>query len=362
MKAESSFKEQKPKTMFLDRRSTTAAEAASGNSVIDASTPQVRSYQSLHGIMAEIHQGVFEHGYKRAIDGGVLAAREDDTEAIQAHAEKAARECDRDLFDENLHAHDLMHKAEHEKHVSDRNHAEQALAFAYAEKRDRAVEAAKTRAGDPPDRNLLTIGFAAVGALAISFVLTFHDVFFLFSDEVLSWVVSFAAAIVIALVIAVMILINTKSGQHSTAHRIALVGGMLISIGFAGARLRDATTLGEYIFTIALMLFEMGLIIGLEGIAKRLRKAEDEYAVKLAAERQAEALLDESTAHYEKCRTNCEQSERAVQADIDYVEERHLRYFRIEDLVDSMIAAGLDGYNSGIAVNRGLVVGANRRS
>ena len=348
--------------MFLDRTSAIPTEQVNGNSPARTSASRAQSYQSLHGIMAEMHEGIFEHGYKRALDGGVLEAREDDSRAIEAHAEKAARECDRDLFDENLHAHDLMHKAEHEKHVSDRHFAEEARAFAYAEMRDRAVEAAKAKAGEPPERRLLTIGSAAAGALSISFVLTFHDVFFLFSDEVLSWVVSFMAATVIGFVITVMILTNTKSGQQSSAHTVALVGGTLISIGFAAARLRDAVTSGEYIFTIALMLFELGLIVGLEGIAKRLRKAEDEYSLKLANERKAEALLNESMAHYENCKMNLEQLERAVKADIDYVEERHLRYFRIEDLVDSMIAAGLDGYNSGIAVNRGMVLGANRRS
>ncbi len=322
-----------------------------------------KGYQSLRGIMAEIHQWMFDHGYKRAIDGGVLEAREEDTKAIEAHAAKAARECDRDLFDEKLHTHDLMHKAEHEKHLADRHHAEEASAFAYAELRDRAVEAARSKAGEAPNRNTwLTVGVVAAVALSISFVLTFHDVFFLFSDELLSWSVSFAAATVIGVVIAVMILADTKSGQRSSAHIIALAGGSLVTVGFAAARLRDATTTGEYMFTIALMLFELGLIIGLKGIAMRLRKAEDEYAVKLAHEQQANALLSEATAHYETCKERVQQLDSAVKADIDYVEERHLRYFRIDDLVESMIAAGLDGYNSGIAVNRGVVLGAKRRS
>jgi hypothetical protein len=322
-----------------------------------------KGYQSLRGIAAELHQGLFDHGSKRAIEGGVLEARAEDVSAIEAHAANAARECDRDLFDEKLHAHDAMHKAEHEKHVADRHQAEEAAAFAYVEMRDRAVEAAKSKAGDAPDRRtLLSIGLVAATALSISFVLTFHDVFFLFSDELLSWVVSFSAATVIGVVIAVMILTNTKSGQRSSAHIIALIAGTLIAVGFAAARLRDAATTGEYIFTLALMLFELGLVVGLEGIALRLRKAEDEYAVKLEHEQQANALLTEATDHHERCTERVQQLDLAVKADIDYVEERHLRYFRIDDLIESMIAAGLDGYNSGIAVNRGAILGAKRRS
>jgi len=284
--------------------------------------------------------------------------------AIEEHGEKAARECDRDLFDDNLHTHDAMHKAEHEKHVADRHKAEEAAAFAYAEMRDRAVEAAKVQAGEPPQRRIwIILGSVAAIALSISFVLTFHDVFFLFSDELLSWIVSFAAASVIGVVIAVMILADTRTaGNRSLTHLIAVAGGILIAVGFATARLRDATTAGEYVFTVALMLFELGLIVGLEGIATRLRTAYHEYTAKLAAQTQANALLTEANAHHERCQQRVQLLDMTVKADIDYVEERHLRYFRIDDLVASMIAAGLDGYNSGMAANRGRVLGAERRA
>jgi hypothetical protein len=325
---------------------------------------RAKDYQSLRGITAEIHQGMFDHGYNRAIDGGVLEVRHEDTKAIEQHAQQAARECDRDLFDEQLHAHDRMHKAEHEKHLADRHHAEGAEAFAYVEKRERAIEAARVQAGEAPNKRVwIVLGVVAAIALSISFVLTFHDVFFLFSDEVLSWLVSFTAASVIGVVIAVMILVDTETAGHrSITHMIALSGGLLIAVGFAAARLRDATTTGEYIFTLALMLFEIGIIVGLEGIAMRLRAAHEAYATKLAIESQANSLLAEASAHHQHCQLRRQELDLDVKGDINYVEGRNHRYFRIDDLVEVMVAAALDGYNAGIAFNRGLILGAKRRS
>jgi hypothetical protein len=307
---------------------------------------------------------MFDHGYARAVDGGILEPREADVESIRQHAEKSARECDRDLFDDGLHHHDRMHKMEHDKHRSDRQHAEEAEKFAYAEMRERAVAAAQSKAGDPPRKNIwLGLGAVASLALAISFVLTFHDVFFLFSDEVMSWLVSFFAAAVIGVVIAVMILVDTGSdGHRSATNWIGLAGGILIAVGFGGARLRDAQTTGEYVFTLALMLFEIGIVIGLEGIASRLRASNRAYAVKLESERQANSLLAEASTHLQYCQQRVKDLDAAVKGDIDYVEERHLRYFRIEDLVKAMVAAGLDGYNAGIAANRGVILGAKRRN
>lgn len=324
---------------------------------------RARGYQTLRGISAEIHKGMFDHGYRRAIDGGVLEPREEDIEAIKLHAAKAARECDRDLFDEDVHLHDRMYMAEHEKHLADRREAEQAEKFAYVEMRESASEAAQAKAGDQP-RQIVWIILGVVGAvaLAISFVLTFHDVFFLFSDEVLSWFVSFVAASVIGAMIAVMILADTGAdGQRLTMNWIGLTGGVLIAVGFGAARLRDATTSGEYLFTLALMLFELGIVIGLEGIAMRLRSANREYAAKLTAEKQANALFNEATEHHQHCQQRVRDFDLAIKEDIVYVEERHLRYFHIDDLEEAMVAAGLDGYNAGIAENRGTVLRAKRR-
>lgn len=322
------------------------------------------AYQSLRGVAAEIHKGMFDHGYNRAVEGGALDPREEEMETIRLHAAKAARECDRDLFDDNVHLHDRMYMAEHEKHLSDRHEAEQAEKFAYVEMRERAEAAAQARAGDAPRKGVwLMLGVVGAVALAVSFVVTFHDVFFLLSDEILAWLISFCAASIIGTVVAVMILADTGAdGQRSTSNWIGLAGGVLIAVGFGAARLRDATTSGEYLFTLALMLFELGIVIGMEGVASRLRAANRDYAARLAAHGQAAGLLEEAAAHHQYCQQRVRDFDHAVKGDIGYVEERHLRYFRIEDLEASMIAAGLDGYNAGVAENRGMVLRAKRRS
>lgn len=321
-------------------------------------------YQALCGIAADIHKGMFDHGYRRAVDSLALEPRQEDMEAIRLHAAEAARECDRDLFDEGVHLHDRMYMAEHKKHLTDRQEAEQAEKFAYVELRERAEVAAQARTGAAPRKGVWVIlGVVGAVALAVSFVVTFHDVFFLLSDEVLAWFISFVAASIIGAVIAVMILADTGAdGQRSTTNWVGLAGGVLIAVGFGAARLRDATTSGEYLFTLALMLFELGIVIGLEGVAARLRAANRDHAASAAVEGQALALLQEATAHHQHCQQRVRDFDHAVKGDISYVEERHLRYFRIDDLEASMVAAGLDGYNAGIADNRGTVTRAKRRS
>lgn len=346
----------------LDRTSSDPASVTgdAGN----AYAGRVGDYQALRGIRTELHKGMFDHGYARAIDGRVTKSREEDVNVIRGLAEKSARECARDAFDEESNLHDRMHKEEHDKHRDDRRHAEEAEKFAYAEMRERAVEAAQVSAGTPPRKSIwIALGVVATVALAISFVLTFHDVFFTFSDEVMSWFVSFVAAAVIGAVIAVMILADTGSdGHRSASNWIGLAGGVLIAVGFGAARLRDAETSGEYVFTLALMLFELGIVVGLEGIAMRLRAANRDYTSRLEEERRAQALLAEAGAHYRHCQQRVRDLDAAVRGDIGYVEEIHRRHTRIEELVEAMVAAGLDGYYAGIAANNGVTLGAKRRN
>ena len=76
----------------------------------------------------------------------------------------------------------------------------------------------------------------------------------------------------------------------------------------------------------------LGIVIGLEGVASRLRAANREYAARAAAESKAAALLEEATAHHQFCQQRVRDFDHAVKSDISYVEERHLRYFRIDDL------------------------------
>lgn len=330
-----------------------------GNGKVQQSTNGVNRYKTLRSIIAEYHSTMYEHGYNLAISSRALEPRQHDLDIIKEFAAKSARECKRDGFDINIRQHDQMHKVEHDKHRVDRNFAEEARKFAYAEMRERAKEAKQAKAHCRSNKALwIILGAAAAIGLATTFVITFHDAFFIsIPDEMLAWLISAIAALIIGGVISVMILFDTESdGQRSATNWIGLGAGFLIAIGFGLARLRDAGTQGEYLFSFALMLIELGLVLGLEGVASGLRSANRRNDANALNQARSEALHEEAVEHYRHCDSEVQTSNNTVTNDIGYVEERDERNRRISELEEAMIASGHAGYFAGIGKNRGITI------
>jgi hypothetical protein len=330
-----------------------------GNGKAQQSINRAKIYPTLRSIAAEYHSTMYEHGYNLAVSSRALEARDEDLEAIKEFAAKAARECKRDDFDINLRRHDQMHNAEHDKHLVDRRFAEEAKKFAYAEMRERAKGAKQAKAHKRSNKTLwIVLGAAAAIGLATTFVITFHDAFFIsIPDEMLAWLISGIAALIIGGVISVMILFDTDSdGQRSTTNWIGLGAGFLIAIGFGLARLRDAETQGEYLFSFALMLIELGLVLGLEGVAGGLRSANRRSDADALNQARSEALHEEAVEHYRHCDEEVQALNNTVTDDIGYVEERGERNLRISELEEAMIASGRAGYFAGIGKNVGITI------
>lgn len=329
-----------------------------GNGKVRQSVNGVKSYPTLRSIIAEYHSSMYEHGYNLAVSSRVLEPRQQDLDAIKEFAAKSARECKRDSFDTGIRLHDQMHKAEYDKHLADRIFAEETKKFAYAEMRERAKEAKQAKAHGRSNKALwILLGAAAAIGLATTFVITFHDVFFLMPDEMLAWLVSGIAALIIGGVISVMILFDTGSdGQRSATNWIGLGAGVLIAVGFGLARLRDAGTQGEYLLSFALMLIELGLVLGLEGVAGGIRTANRNNDANALNQARCEALHEEAAAHYQHCEQEVQVLNNTVTSDIGYVEERDERNLRIKELEEAMIASGHAGYFAGIGKNRGITI------
>lgn len=329
-----------------------------GNGKVRQSVNSVKSYPTLRSIIAEYHSTMYEHGYNLAVSSRILEPRQQDLDAIKEFAAKSARECKRDSFDISLRLHDQMHKVEHDKHLVDRTYAEETRKFAYAEMRERAKEAKQAKAHRRSNKALwILLGAAAAIGLATTFVITFHDVFFLMPDEMLAWLISAVAALIIGGVISVMILFDTGSdGQRSATNWIGLGAGILIAVGFGLARLRDAGTYGEYLLSLALMLIELGLIVGLEGVASGIRTANRSNDANALNQARCEALHEEAVEHYRHCDQEVQTLNNTVTDDIGYVEERDGRNLRITELEEAMIASGHAGYFAGIGKNRGITI------
>lgn len=322
-----------------------------------------RHYRHLLPARATLRQGMFDHGYRQGVESGDLDPKERTVAAIKRHGAAIAQECARDIFNSELHPEDAMHHREHEKNFADRQEAEVAARYAAAEVRELEVSVAQhENEGAPDSRKWWLLAIAAVAGFAVGFVITYHDFFFPFDDEVLAWGLSFAASLITGAAISVLILADTgESGSRATANWLGLAAGCLIAVAFCAIRVRDAQTSGEMAFAIGLMLFELGLVIGLEGVAAKLRKARAEHSERQALLIKSRASLAGARAHLDRCRNAVAELDTKVESDIAYVEERGVRNRNLRETEEGLIAAGLDGYNAAISANRGRLLGATTR-
>ncbi|HXG65138.1 MAG TPA: hypothetical protein VNO70_08515, partial [Blastocatellia bacterium] len=114
---------------------------------------------------------------------------------------------------------------------------------------------------------------------------------------------------------------------------------------------------GDYIFAAAMTALELGIVLGLEGIAMSRRKAHRAWAKRKTIADQAAAKLEVAKTHVERCKERLAAINQAIKAHINYVEERGVRCHRIEEITATALEAVRDGYHAGIAENRGRILG-----
>src|SRR5258706_10963906 len=103
--------------------------------------------------------------------------------------------------------------------------------------------------------------------------------------------------------------------------------------------------------------WERGIALAFEGFGMCRQKRHHTWAGRKATADQATAKLNVATTHLERCQDRLEAINRAIKAHINYVEERGVRFHRIEELAATALEAVRDGYHSGIAENRGRILG-----
>lgn len=349
-------------------------EMRHGTAVTPAQEAKQRAegYQLMHGISATVQQGIYDYAYKVAVDSGADETHEDDLEAVEGHAEQAAQESYRDLFDENLYRHDALHAKEHERHRREREEATLAEKHAAAEARASEQQLAEIKTGSPPaplkQTLWLVIILLAAAGITISVVPTLHDFIFVFDDEVLAWLASVVAGYIVGLTLILMIFADGDTQERSGLHWVGVAAGVVVACALCGLRLRDAQSTADYYYAISLSLFEIGIVLGAEfaaGARRRRQRAHGAaytaYAARAEDLERATARHAANIAHYQRCHERVETAETAVRNDIAYVEGRNDRYLHIDDFKAAMIAAARAGYQHGIATNRGRILGAHRR-
>jgi hypothetical protein len=320
-------------------------------------TPE-RGQEEMLGVILKMQRDLYEHGKTRAIESGALMANDEHLRALESHAEAIAREAHREAYNPSLHQHDQLLDSEYQKNLRDRDEAEHAVKYAQAAMRDREEEAAQAHPGEPPKPLGWALPTAAVIAMMITTAPTLHDFVFVMADEFFSWLLSLLSGLFLGLLVTLMILGDSEhSGERTATNWIGLCAGIFVSLALGALRVKGATSSGDYIFAAAMTALELGIVIGLEGIATSRRKAHRVWAARKAVADPANARLDVARTHVERSKDHLEAINRAIKAHINYVEERGVRFQRIEEISATALEAVRDGYHSGIAENRGRILG-----
>jgi hypothetical protein len=313
-------------------------------------------------VVLKMHLSLFEHGRERPRNSGTLEPKLQDQAELTAHAEAMARELASELVDPAIFLHDKLRQDEFDRDKKEREELAQDIFHARADIRSREEELARIQSSEQKPSSPTLLMYAAGIVLAITVAPTLHDfIFFTLPDDLLRWFLSLASSAVIGLFIAIAILGDIDStGKRTTANWLGLVGGFLIFIGLGILRIASATSWGEILFAIAMTIVELGIIGMLEWRAAALRSAYQDYAVKRVELDSKTAFLEAARTHHARLQELLDNCQKAITDYITQVEKKAICHLNIEAIVNSAKKSVLDGYNAGIAENRGRQSGATQ--
>jgi len=318
--------------------------------VVDLDTPR----GSGHGPVMRLQVSLFELGRQRAISSGALKPKEEDLKTLREHAEAMARETRRELYNPVKRHEHRLREDEHQKVLSDRSHAEDALKFAAADVRQKEEQLARLPVCERPKASLLLMWALVIG-IAGTITPTIHD--FLFSsieDSVLAWFFAAASAGFLAAVIVWSILGSISAAGRTAANWMGLFAGLIISAGLGLLRWSSATETEEVILAVALTLLEIGLVVIAEWVASGLRHHFVEWREQQIAYDQATAAVNAARGEYERRRIALDDLNCKVRAHIEFVQDNDLRNINVNELIAAAVKAVSDGYNDGTAFNQGI--------
>jgi hypothetical protein len=118
-----------------------------------------------------------------------------------------------------------------------------------------------------------------------------------------------------------------------------------------------AQTIEEYAFAIGLSLLEVFAVLMLDWVAKGLRAGHREWT-------EYQQIIAPATEEVRAARSDLQPWEQrlsslsdAIQRHIAYVEERWIRHHKIADFELAAVKTIVDGYDQGIAENKGRRLG-----
>jgi hypothetical protein len=316
-------------------------------------------FQSLLKSLLPVDE-LYEKGRERARLSCTDTRLPEDIQVLEDFARAAALDIHTAPYDPAKNEQDQLREDRYNKQLKGREQVEKALMdVAMPKVREQEAKMAAKKKNITKPKLSQVISIAAVLVIALSVAPTLHDrLFFDLEDPLLAWAVSIiGAGFVATLITWSLVGAIDATGKRSVTNTGGLVAGIGISIGTGVLRLTDAQNSSEYIFAVALTLVEIFTVAFLEWHAIGLRSNYSEWKA-------YEEEMTTATAELEVAQTdmNRRQQELAVvdqglNNHIAHVEERWIRHNKVADLELLAVKTIIDGYDQGIAENKGRRLG-----
>lgn len=322
-----------------------------------------RRSRSDGGPLMRFQSDVVEHGKNRAVESAALEPRNEDIAALEEHARAMAREAFRTKYDPDHNAGDQLHQDRFEAAKNRRRVVAEMVELAEVELHARESERARVPLpGAAPALPILLV-FAAVVLLGLTVAPTMRD--FLFDsleDDVLAWMASLGTGLGFGLVLAWVILVGAPpevGGQTPQPRRVnrGVLGGLVVALALGVWRLSGAQTTGDITMAVALTGIEFGVVLLLDFFAADYRRQRREWSASVDLHTTVAASVVAAEENLRRRTEELAKLDDKIERHIEYVEDRTLRNLGVDELCAVAVAAARDGYNEGIAQNRGRTRG-----
>lgn len=302
----------------------------------------------------------FEHGRDVALSAGDMEVNEKTVSSLTEYCRAMAREMKRGRFDPVNNSHDKLRQEEYDALREERKVAKHALSLADGKTRDAKHAASVAAAAPRTEVARWAVAAAVAGLLALGFVPTIHDLFFDAAEPLAGWYGSVLTALALGVSLSALLLwLDAHSeDDERLLSRKGLWAGVGIAFAFCAARWRDADGLGSVLFSFALFIYEAAVVLLVETVLASVRKAKRLREARAAEGHRLESEAAAHGEHGDSLKRKIAELDAGIEAFINYVEQRNGGEAHTEQIEQGLISAALNGYNAGIMVNRGKVLGA----
>lgn len=323
-----------------------------------------RRTRSEEGPLMRFQVGLVEHGAERARQSGALEPRQADLDALVEHAVAMARDAHRPAYEPAKNPNDRLREDRFERNMARRGVVAEAEEHAEVVLRETELERARVPVAGAKPEVPLFLAAGAVFVLALTVTATLRDFMFAsMEDDVLAWGLSLVMALGFGVFLALSALAEGPHEEGGGAPRrgnAAIVGGIVVALALGAWRASGAEGLGDILTAVALTGLECGVIVILEWTGKRHEAAVRRWRARDDARGAVDAGVAAAELDLERRREELSRLDEAIAEHVAYVEDRTFRNLAIEELSKAATTAVKDGYNAGVAANRGRTRGPRR--